>query len=269
MPESHKALSPVLFLPHGGGPVPLFDPKGHEEMISFLHSIPSQLGSPSAILLISAHWEESIVTITGGESPELIYDYYGFPKEMYDIEYPAKGNPNLAQKVYTLLDKNNIEAKIDTQRGFDHGLYVPLKIMYPTAQIPCIQLSLTKSLDPAEHIRIGQALRELRQENVLIIGSGFSFHNLKAFMSKQAGPVDEQNEAFEQWLIETCTGDNISLEGREKKLVEWESAPYSRYCHPREEHLLPLHVCAGLAGTTAELVFEGKVLGKKASAFLW
>lgn len=269
MRNSEKALSPVLFLPHGGGPMPLFDPKGHEEMISFLTSIPNHLGSPSAILLISAHWEESIVTITGAESPELIYDYYGFAKEMYDIDYPAKGSPVLAQKVHALLEQSNIDSKIDIQRGFDHGMYVPLKIMYPKAHIPCVQISLAKSLDPTQHIKIGLALNALRQDNILIIGSGFSFHNLKAFMSKHTGQVDEQNEAFEQWLIDTCTSDKISAEDRKKKLIEWDKAPFARYCHPREEHLLPLHVCAGLAGTKAELVFEGNILGKKASAFLW
>jgi len=269
MSYSENALSPVLFLPHGGGPMPLFDPKGHEEMISFLTSIPSQLGSPSEILLISAHWEETMVSITGAEYPELNYDYYGFPKEMYDIDYPVKGSPTLAQRVHTLLEQSNIDSKIDSQRGFDHGMYVPLKIMYPKANIPCVQISLSKSLDPAQHIKIGQALRSLRQDNILIIGSGFSFHNLKVFMSKQVGEIDEQNEAFEQWLINTCSSADVSAEDREKQLIQWEKAPAARYCHPREEHLLPLHVCAGLAGTKAKLVFEGKILGKKASAFLW
>lgn len=262
-------LSPVLFIPHGGGPMPLFHDEGHRELVSFLKSITKNLGTPSAIILISAHWEESQVTITGSESPELIYDYYGFPKEMYDIQYRAPGNAELAIKVHELLKGHEIDSKLDYQRGFDHGMYIPLKIMYPEANIPCIQISLVKSLDPKLHIQIGKALSELRKENVLFIGSGFSFHNLREFMSKQASPRDEKNEAFEQWLIDTCVDRNLTSEEREKRLIKWSDAPFARYCHPREEHLLPLHVCYGLAASEAKLVFEGKIIGKKSSSFLW
>ena len=266
---AENKLSPVLFIPHGGGPMPLFDGEGHADMVAFLKSITCDLGNPSAIILISAHWEESRVTITGNESPELIYDYYGFPKEMYDIKYVAQGSTGLAKKVNDIFRNSGIESQIDYQRGFDHGMYVPLKIMYPEASIPCIQISLVNSLDPKLHIQIGKALSGLRKENILIIGSGFSFHNLREFMSKQVTLHDEKNEAFEQWLIDTCVDKNLTSEERESRLTNWSDAPFARYCHPREEHLLPLHVCYGLAENKAKLVFEGRVIGKKASAFLW
>ena len=266
--KTNNAPANVLFIPHGGGPLPLLGDKGHQELVDFLERITPTLARPSAILVISAHWEEGIATITGGEMPELIYDYAGFPEEAYQIKYPAAGNPQLAEKLFTLLQNNGIEARLDNHRGFDHGLFVPLKIMFPDASIPCVQLSLLDSLDAKEHIRIGNALTELRNENLLIIGSGFSFHNMRAFFQSNDGP-DEKNEEFERWLINTCTNGDIPENERERKLAQWSAAAFARYCHPREEHLLPLHVCYGVCRSTAKLVFDGKVIGKKASAFLW
>ena len=153
--------------------------------------------------------------------------------------------------------------------SFDHGLFVPLKIMYPDADIPCLQLSLVQNLDPETHIRLGKALSGLRGQNILVLGSGFSFHNVHAFFSPGGRGVDSRNEGFQQWLIDTCTKENISQEEREQRLIEWDKFSSARYCHPREEHLLPLHVCCGLAGSTGQLVFEEEVLGKKAIALLW
>ncbi len=267
--ELTDQLSSVLFIPHGAGPLPLLGDKGHESLVSFLKGLTPTLGKPSAILVISAHWEESIVTITNGKTPALIYDYYGFPDEAYKIQYPASGAPILAEKIYHLLQQGGIEARLDSRRGFDHGLFVPLKIMFPEATIPCVQLSLVNNLNPETHIKIGNALSELRKENVLIIGSGFSFHNIKAFFSQTMGTPDQKNEAFEHWLIDTCTNDKISANERETRLIEWRNAPFAKYCHPREEHLLPLHVCLGLSNLNAKLVFDGEVAGKKACAFLW
>lgn len=261
--------SPVLFFPHGGGPLPLLGDKNHESMVNFLKTITPDLGKPAAVLVISAHWEEALPTITSGDSPPLIYDYYGFPEESYEIQYPAPGSPGIARKIYQLLNERGIDAILDEQRGFDHGMFVPLKIMYPDANIPCVQLSLLKSLDPESHIKIGQALSPLRDENILILGSGFSFHNLRAMMSGNSGVSDQDNEAFEQWLVETCTDQTITESVRMKKLINWEKAPSARYCHPREEHLLPLHVCYGLGNSAAKLVFNDFLIGKKTSAFLW
>jgi len=132
-------LCPVLFIPHGGGPLPLLGDESHLALVRFLKEITLSLPLPSSILIISAHWEEDKVTITNGKRPSLIYDYYGFPKEMYQIEYPAPGDPVLADKIYKLFQDSGIEAKLDEQRGFDHGMFVPLKIMFPEAEIPCVQ----------------------------------------------------------------------------------------------------------------------------------
>ena len=262
-------LAPVLFIPHGAGPMPLLGDKDHQAMNDFLKQVTPTLGQPSAILVISAHWEEEQATITSSKTPSIIYDYGGFPAEAYTITYPAPGEPELANKIHHLLRENNIESRLDDQRGFDHGLFVPLKIMFPDASIPCVQLSLVKSLDPETHINIGKALSDLRKENVLIIGSGFSFHNLRAFFSRSTDQTDTQNLAFEDWLIDTCTNDKLSIDERETRLIEWSKAPFARYCHPREEHLLPLHVCYGMSASAARLVFEGKIAGKKTSAFRW
>jgi 4,5-DOPA dioxygenase extradiol len=261
--------SPVLYFPHGGGPLPLLGDIGHKNMVDFLKAITQTFIEPSAILVISAHWEEKKATITSGQTPSLIYDYYGFPEESYHIKYPAPGDPALARNVFRLLQEAEIEAHLDDHRGFDHGLFVPLKIMYPAAQIPCIQLSLISGLDPGAHIRLGRALSELRKQNLLIIGSGFSFHNMQAFFSSSRDMPDSKNGTFQQWLLDTCTEKNLSREERENRLIEWESAPFARYCHPREEHLMPLHVCCGLTGSSAKLVFDGEVLGKRAIALLW
>lgn len=266
-----RTLSPVLYLPHGGGPLPILGDKGHEKMVSFLKEIATALGEPSAILVISAHWEEEQATITSNSSPKIIYDYFGFPAEAYTIQYAAPGDPKLANEIYALLTASGIPARLDEQRGFDHGLFVPLKLMYPQARIPCIQLSLLKNLNPRLHIALGKAIASLREKNILIIGSGMSFHNLKTFFSNNIDSSKE-NDAFDEWLIETCANPAISSEEREKRLIEWEKAPFARFCHPREEHLLPLHVCYGIAcaGTPiAKVIFNNEVMGKKVTSFLW
>ena len=198
----------------------------------------------------------------------MFYDYYGFPEKAYEITYPAPGSPALANNILNLLNKAGIPSRIDSQRGFDHGLFIPLKLMYPQADIPSIQLSLIRGLDARIHIALGNALRGLLGQNILVIGSGFSFHNLQAFFQQSSGAPDPANEAFQDWLIETCTG-SLTQSEREQSLIEWEGAPYARYNHPREEHLLPLHVCAGMANKPARLIFDDQILAKRALAFLW
>jgi len=230
--------------------------------------LPSQLKKPELILVISAHWEESAATLMGAQNPTMFYDYYGFPDQAYQITYPAPGSPEYAKRISGLLEKHHIPTRIDPQRGFDHGLFIPLKLMYPQADIPCLQLSLLHSLNPAAHIALGKALRDLNTENILVIGSGFSFHNLRAFSWQAIGAPDPANEAFQNWLIEVCTGALTQSE-REQRLVEWEKAPSARYCHPREEHLLPVHVCLGMADKAARLIFDDQILGKRSVAFLW
>ncbi|QWF70547.1 dioxygenase [Methylomonas paludis] len=266
----NQYLAPVLFIPHGGGPLPLLGDAGHVELVEFLRALPASLAKqPAAILVISAHWEATQATITHADKPALIYDYAGFPEASYQITYPAVGNPDLAKQVFRLLTEHDIPASLDNQRGFDHGLFVPLKLMYPQADIPCLQLSLVNHLDPELHLKIGQALAVLRKQNILILGSGFSFHNMRAFFSHSAAD-NAKNQAFEDWLIETCCADELTAAERKARLLNWPLAPFAGFCHPRAEHLLPLHVCLGAGGATpAELVFAGSILGKQASGFLW
>ncbi|CAB1056493.1 FIG074102: hypothetical protein [Olavius sp. associated proteobacterium Delta 1] len=259
----------VLFLSHGGGPMPLLGDEGHLEMVENLKVVVTKIKKPSAIILLSAHWEEKIATVASGVSPSLIYDYYGFPEESYDIEYPCPGEPFLAEQAHRLLRDASIEAGLDNQRGFDHGLFVPLKIMYPEADVPCIQLSLVQGLNPAEHIRIGKALSSVKYDELLVIGSGFSFHNMKAFFATETSDSKAMNETFEHWLIETCSNPEIDEEERTQRLENWKQAPFARYCHPREEHLMPLHVCYGLAQTVCKEYYELSIMNKKSSVYLW
>jgi len=262
---------PVLYLPHGGGPLPLLGDPQHKELAKFLSNIGKQLPEPVSIIVVSAHWEEPIAKITGAAQPEIIYDYFGFPEPSYHIRYDAPGNPSLAKSILELLQTREIEAEIDNQRGFDHGLFVPLKLMYPDAKIPCVQLSLVHGLDPATHIDLGRALASLRQQNCFIIGSGLSFHNLRAFFRPDI-VSESESDAFHHWLIDTCSRDNISPQQRSQQLVNWEQAPYARLCHPREEHLLPLQVCYGAAmdySPQAEVVFNQKLMGHNVAGLLW
>jgi len=266
--NSSKHTTQIVYFSHGGGPLPILGDPGHKAMIDFMIQLPSQLKKPDAILVISAHWEESAATLLGAQNPAMFYDYYGFPDQAYEITYPAPGSPEHANRISGLLEKNNIPTYIDPKRGFDHGLFIPLKLMYPQADIPCLQLSLLRGLNPKAHIALGNALRELNNENILVIGSGFSFHNMRAFSWQGIGAPDQANDAFQNWLIEVCTGPLPHSE-REQRLIEWEKAPSARYCHPREEHLLPLHVCLGMADEPARLIFDDQILGKRGVAFLW
>jgi len=267
--DCNHALAPVLYLPHGGGPLPLLGDPAHREMISCLEHVVTLFAKPAAIIVISAHWETDLPTVTSGAQPPLIFDYSGFPKQAYEIQYPVKGAPVLADNIVELLTRSGIEAVSDQTRGFDHGLFVPLKIIYPDADVPCVQLSLVNSLDPMHHIRIGRALAALRRENVLVIGSGLSFHNLSAFFTPVSDQGREMNEAFERWLMHTCSATDLGEEERAFRLAHWESAPGARYCHPREEHLLPLHLCYGIARSPAREIFTLDLMGRRTSCYLW
>jgi len=259
----------VIYLSHGGGPLPLLGDEGHIEMVENLCAISTSVAKPSAIIVISAHWEEQRPTITSAQNPPLLYDYYGFPAEAYAISYPAPGETRLAGEIAAVLSGEGCPALLDDQRGFDHGLFIPLKIMYPAADIPCVQVSLLKSLDPAEHIRIGEALAALTVPNLLVIGSGFSFHNMQAFFSPVTDESQRMNQAFDAWLVDTCSNTDIEESARRMQLENWYKAPNARYCHPREEHLLPLHVCYGVTRRPCSKVFNMEIMGRKASAFLW
>jgi aromatic ring-opening dioxygenase catalytic subunit (LigB family) len=267
-PEELENKAQIVYFSHGGGPLPILGDPGHQAMVEFMGQLPSQLTKPEAILVVSAHWEEPEATLLGAEHPAMFYDYYGFPEKAYEINYPAPGDPELAGRIVESLKEHGIGARIDPQRGFDHGLFIPLKLMYPEADIPALQLSLIRGLDAGAHIALGKALRALRQENILVIGSGFSFHNMQVFAWGGPGQPDAANDRFQDWLIETCSG-SLSQPERERRLIEWEQAPSARYCHPREEHLLPLHVCQGMADKAGKLIFDDQIVGKRAVAFLW
>lgn len=263
------SIHKIAYISHGGGPLPLLNDPEHKEMRETLEFLASKIGHPKAIVLISAHWEQKLPTITSGEHPSLIYDYSGFPKAAYEIEYPCQGMPQLAHSVKAALTKAGIPSKLDESRGLDHGVYVPLKIMYPEANVPVVQLSLVNSLDAVQHLEIGKALRNIQWDDLLIIGSGFSFHNMSAFFARNSDAMENRNLAFEEWLRLTISNRELSEMERFNKLSEWQSAPYARFCHPREEHLLPLHVCYGLAGEPSLEVVECKIMGKHTSMFYW
>ncbi len=260
--------SNVIYLSHGGGPMPLLGDPSHQAMVATLNTIAKQIPKPSAILVISAHWEAEPVRVTSGAAPKLIYDYGGFPSKAYDIHYPCRGEPELAARVLTALQDHDIEAHPDLNRGYDHGLFVPLKIMFPEADIPCVQLSLSASLDAAFHLRLGAALRKLRWDNLLVVGSGFSFHNMRAFFTPSQ-QMKQHNQAFESWLGSTLCAQDMPEQVREQNLANWEQAPGARECHPREEHLLPLHVCYGLAGKACDQHYSVEILHYQASMFTW
>jgi aromatic ring-opening dioxygenase catalytic subunit (LigB family) len=238
-------------------------------MVEHLGDIASTIEKPAGIVVISAHWEGPVATITARPEPPIIYDYYGFPPESYSLEYPAPGDPALAERLVDMLTGNNIAAGLDHQRGFDHGLYIPLLLMYPEADIPCVQLSLLSSLDPGHHIRIGEALAGLARENILVLGSGFSFHNLKVLLGGDSNEPDAKNEAFESWLVNTCTSAEMDEATRTERLITWERAPAARYCHPREEHLLPLHVCYGVTKSACIGHAQLTIMGKRSSTYFW
>ena len=259
----------ALFVSHGGGPLPLLGDAGHAEMRTCLQDIAASMERPSAIVVVSAHWEADCAQVTTTKQPSLIYDYSGFPPASYEITYPCPGHPSLAQDVLTQLTAAGLTARPDHTRGFDHGLFVPLKIMYPAADIPCMQLSLVQNLDPAAHLEIGRALQGVLDSSVLLIGSGFSFHNMQAFFSADTPDSRNANAAFEAWLQETCASTELDEAERAQRLLDWTRAPAARYCHPREEHLLPLHVCYGYAAAPCAQAFALRILHKDASMFVW
>ena len=259
----------VIYLSHGAGPLPLLGDERHVEMVENLKLIASKIQRPSAILVVSAHWEEAAPMVTAGDHPPLLYDYYGFPQESYEIEYPAPGDQSLSDAVRAALGARGLTCGEEPERGFDHGVFVPLKIMYPVADIPCVQLSLLNGLDPAAHIGLGEALAGIERENLLILGSGFSFHNMRAFFVPDSAETTRANSEFQEWLIETCSDAGLNEAARKQRLNDWEAAPNARWCHPREEHLLPLHVCVGAAGRPCSEYFRPTIFGKGASTYLW
>jgi len=258
---------PVAFIPHGGGPWPFVEtgfPRADlEPLADYLRGVRTLPPvPPTALLVISGHWEEPVPTVMASPRPPMLYDYHGFPDASYQLSWPAPGQPALAARVQALLADAGIATASDTGRGFDHGTFIPLMLTYPEADVPAIQLSLTEGLDPAEHIAIGRALAPLRDEGVFIVASGMTFHNLRAFRNPAARPVAE---TFDAWLRENVT---LPAHERNARLVDWAAAPGARLAHPREEHLLPLMVAAGAAGEDRGVVgFNGTAFGLRLSSY--
>ena len=259
---------PTLYIPHGGGPCFFMDwtmgpPDTWDEMAAWLRGVDGSLPqTPSSLLVVSAHWETDVPTVLSAAAPPLLFDYYGFPPHTYELEWPAPGSPALAARVQSLLGAAAIAVSSDGARGFDHGVFVPLLLSYPDANVPTIQLSLRAGLAPNEHLAIGRALAPLRDEGVLVIGSGMSYHNMRAFMTESSRT---SSAVFDRWLTETVSLDAAE---RDARLTTWSGAPMARQCHPREEHLLPLMVCAGAAGSDRGVsVFRDQVMGAVVSAY--
>jgi aromatic ring-opening dioxygenase catalytic subunit (LigB family) len=262
-----KETMPTVYLPHGGGPCFFMEwtmgpADTWDRMAAWLRSLDGSLPrTPTALLVVSAHWEARVPTVIASPAPPLLFDYYGFPNHTYELTWPAPGAPDLAARVGQLLAAAGIESGLETKRGFDHGVFVPLKVAYPEAQIPTVQLSLQEGLDPTRHLAIGRALMPLREEGVLIVGSGMSYHDMRGLMT---GTGREDSERFDHWLAAVVEEEATA---RDAKLAEWTKAPAARASHPREEHLLPLMVVAGAAGADrGRRVFRDHVMGACVSA---
>lgn len=262
---------PTLFIPHGGGPCFFMDwdpPDTWDRHRAFLENLPATLPErPRALLVISAHWEAPRFTVQKQAAPPLLFDYYGFPPHTYRLTWPAPGAPELAERVAELLQAAELACDFEPTRGFDHGVFVPLKVAFPAADTPCVQLSLRTDLDPAAHLAAGAALTPLRDEGVLIIGSGNSYHNMQVMMRAwQTRSTATYGHDLDAWLAETICHTNAAE--RERRLAAWASAPGARDAAPREEHLLPLLVAAGAGGADpGAKLFQDRVLGAVQSAF--
>lgn len=246
---------PTYFISHGGGPWPWM-PKmrsAFNQLERSLNEMVVDLGrKPKAILMISGHWEEQTVNVMASAQPPMVYDYTGFPAETYEVVYPAPGAPELAQKTMELLISAGISTQLNHTQGFDHGTFAPLAIMFPDADIPVFQVSLLKSYDPEAHFAMGRALASLRDEGIMIIGSGLSYHNLG-----QIGPMaKESSTAFDTWLNNALA---LAPQERTALIKNWTSAPFARVCHPQEDHLVPLFVALGAAEQdVATLIYHEK-----------
>lgn len=256
---------PTVFLPHGAGPC-FFMEWGRgpadtwDRTAAYLRGLIAGLPErPTAIVVVSGHWEAPVFTVGSAKWPALDYDYFGFPEHTYHLAFGAPGSPGLARRVRRLLGEAGIASAEDAERAWDHGVFVPMKLVTPDADIPVVQLSLNADLDPEAHLAAGRALRPLRDEGVLIVGSGMSWHNMRGF----SPDFTERSATFDRWLEGAVT----DAPNREAALAHWDRAPHGREAHPREEHLLPLTVAAGAArGEPGVVAFRDTVMDVVVSA---
>jgi 4,5-DOPA dioxygenase extradiol len=235
-------MQPTLFLSHGSPMMPFEDIPAR----AFIASLGQSLTRPKAIVLVSAHWDNDVPTLTAGEQLDTIHDFYGFPPALYALNYPAHGDPALAESIADTLGEAGLRAHTDATRGLDHGAWIPLMLMYPQADIPVVQLSIQSRLGPGHHIQLGRALGALREQNILILASGGFTHNLRALNWRGGGDEPEWASQFSDWM------DQALMAGRTCDLVSYRRlAPHAAMAHPTDEHLLPLFVALGAAGPQA------------------
>ncbi|MEO8935324.1 MAG: class III extradiol ring-cleavage dioxygenase [Burkholderiaceae bacterium] len=258
---------PTLYIPHGAGPCFFMDwnpPGMWQRMGDWLRGAMADLPArPTTILMVSAHWEEPQFTVGDAAQPGMLFDYSGFPPHTYQFRYGSPGSPEVAKRVRSLLDDAGLQHGANGERGYDHGMFIPLMLMAPEADIPVVQLSLRSGLDPHEHVAAGRALQPLRDEGVFIVGSGMSFHNMRGYGNPRYGPVSDR---FDDWLAETVT--IADPDARAQALSAWAAHPDGRPSHPREEHLIPLMVVSGSGGNSSgRRVFSDRVMETTVSAF--
>ena len=262
------STQPTFYIPHGAGPCffmewtrgprDLWDP-----MAAFLRGLIATLPEPPrAIVVVSAHWEEDEFTVNAAEQPPLLFDYSGFPEHTYRLQFPAPGSPVLAGRIGELLGEAGIAHGVETERGLDHGVFIPFLLITPEADIPVVQLSMRRGLDAGRHLAAGAALRTLRDEGVLIVGSGMSWHNMRGFGPAFFGA----SQVFDDWLV-SALGD-ADAGSRDRALRQWHEAPEALTAQPHPDHLLPLMVAAGAAADEpGRKVFGDVVMGVQVSAF--
>lgn len=266
-------VAPAIFVNHGGGPLPLLGDKEHVGLTVFLRDGVKKyinFKEVKAIILVTAHWEENVVAISSSKHHDLYFDYYGFPPESYTYKYKAPGYPELAERIHESLKNVGIKSKLDPKRGWDHGVFVPMMLINPSADIPIVQVSVLSNQDPEQHYKLGQVLQEFRKEGVAVIGSGMSYHNMREFrLSRYQGAI--VNKEFDDYLNKICTSENE--QDRKEGFLSWREQPGATEAHPvrAAEHFMPLIVVAGAGGSKpGERIFNWDLADTfRLSGFIW
>ena len=256
-------MTDVIYLSHGGGPLPLLDKEGHKAMHDYYKTYAKDK-HPRAIIIISAHYETDEFTVVTNHSDKLLFDYYGFPEISYTYTYNPPIDEEVNKEVLRALKESNIPVT-ESKRDLDHGVFIPLMIMFEEANIPVVQISLKRNLSPKDHIQLGEALGKI--DDVLIIGSGSSYHNLRAYLDDSINEK-KKNDEFHNELIKVVTND-IPEADREQRLIYWKRLPHALHIHPREEHLIPLHVCYGVKKSKGKVLFDNDIFNKRNICIEW
>lgn len=275
---TNMTRAPVIAFSHGGGPMPLLGDPSHAQIVSSLRNrVPSILklntaDKPRAICLVTAHWSEHVPHISSGAAYKLYYDYYNFPAEAYKLKYPAPGSPEVAQEVAAAMKEEGLKPVLDEERNWDHGVFVPMMLVRPEADIPIVQISVLNSEDPVEHLAMGRALGRLREQNVVIVGSGFaSMHNTRVMMSGEMREPSFKAKNDEWSRAVTDAACEVDEAKREEKFKEWRKWPHAYQMHPRGggEHFLPLVVAAGAGGEGKAKFYADEYKGTDMYSYYW